>query len=966
MKISPVKGGEVLASKMSPNRQTSTVLPVDISRMPSQGDAELSNLVLTDAGKAAIAAANVTPGPLDKHVEVGLARWLRQTQDSTDFYHPESRRTAWDGVPETILFSLPRRPYQTAHVLFALRSDAGRQPEMTVRLARYRQVWDGAGSAYGDTVVRLDQSQQVGTVAAQIGGQQQQLNVYLAAVPLAIGELAGELQMTTRDFNEPEDFLYLELTRPLAVRATKNNGLHDWAPLGSPSGVLVLGLTLQQPAVELMVTSPQPGFVFYRDQSPVLQLKAKNPGPATKTTLRATLTDYDGRQHELNQPFDLPAGESTHDIPLGGLDLGWYGGTFAFTAGERPLWQQRVAFVLLPPDTRKATYKDSPFGIWWFAGGHYDQTDPQIALPLVKKLGIYKVTPSHDKKPEPYHQHGVFPGMMGYLRPKGKLTVADQVREYVAKFPQVEWAMIYHEDGGMGEGIGLPAELLNQPLPQRNDQQQKAKERFFRTAEAYIDEVRSVAPNMKFMIGNSSAEFNFTFLREGFPKDKWHALGMEMAVQQFHPESQPTGWNLQSYWLAEQLRKKYGYDQLAVSACYEVDYRVTTPGALTPRTQADWYTRDLLISLAYRLPFIYAGLLDDTNSSYYTSRWGASGVMERAPLMMPKPAYAAIATLTLVLDQAKYQRTVPTGSTVTQCLEFTNEQGYVYAIWTSEGRRPVTLKGLDQVTVVDSSGRRREISAAEPVEAGVSPRYVISSKQLTGVELGRPIHEIPAIANVQKLDTMSPAQWKLAKGPVDAFENWCAYSPLTPADAKLDGDGVTQVTITPDPKTPDLVGRYVTLEPANGPIEISGTPDTVAVSVHGNGNWGRVIFELTDAKGRRWVSNGWDEGPNGWDMSDWEARTSINHDGWRTIIQPLPLHYPSGYYGPTFRDWRCVGDNSVTTRIEYPVKLSKIHVILREKLVQVTEMVPATSLSVQLKDVIAGDTGRAIVMKKTN
>ena len=122
------------------------------------------------------------------------------------------------------------------------------------------------------------------------------------------------------------------------------------------------------------------------------------------------------------------------------------------------------------------------------------------------------------------------------------------------------------------------------------------------------------------------------------------------------------------------------------------------------------------------------------------------------------------------------------------------------------------------------------------------------------------MHEPEALANAQTVDPIVPRAWRIAEGPSDVLEAWCAYTPLTRGTASLDGDELTQLTLASQPDVPDLVGRYVALEPAGGPIAIDGRPDTIGVWVNGNGNWGRVLFELLDAKGRiraRHVSMNW-------------------------------------------------------------------------------------------------------------
>jgi hypothetical protein len=425
------------------------------------------------------------------------------------------------------------------------------------------------------------------------------------------------------------------------------------------------------------------------------------------------------------------------------------------------------------------------------------------------------------------------------------------------------------------------------------------------------------------------------------------------------------------------MREIYGYDDLPVTSCYEFDYRATAPGALSLEDQANWYVRDVLHGLAYRMPNINVALIMDCNSAYYTSRWGSTGVCSRAPAIMPKPSFVALATLTRALDMAQYQRYLDTGSHQVYCLEFQRDKEFVYALWTPRGERPVELalgqpgtlrltdlmgretvgqaaNGSYTLTVTESatfvttgselaSAKAANLAAAEPNMAGVSAK----AGNLADTE--------PNMAGAKVISRLNdPNEWRIvAEGDPD-FETYCAYVPLCKGRFQVgQGNGKSlRLTLESQPDVPDLVGRYVVLEPKSGPIHIPGAPKRVGIFVNGNSNWGRIVFEVLDAKGRRWTSNGWEEERGSWDMSDWEARTSINFDGWRFISVGLDLHYPSGYYAPDFRHWRCQGDNSITNQIAYPLKFNRLYVIMRQGLVYVTDLVSAKSMSIELKDLV--------------
>ncbi|MGC8805857.1 MAG: hypothetical protein ACP5QD_08000, partial [Candidatus Ratteibacteria bacterium] len=132
---------------------------------------------------------------------------------------------------------------------------------------------------------------------------------------------------------------------------------------------------------------------------------------------------------------------------------------------------------------------------------------------------------------------------------------------------------------------------------------------------------------------------------------------------------------------------------------------------------------------------------------------------------------------------------------------------------------------------------------------------------------------------------------------------------------------VLQIT----PKLPvegsEYLPMYEVLSHKTG-IEIPGVPTKIGLMVNGNGGWGRVILELEDASGQRWISIGAEqEGePTRW-MADWfkpeefaQLKTSnlcdwntddawqrsyINFEGWRYLQFPLLGNYPGeGYHWP--------------------------------------------------------------------
>ena len=86
----------------------------------------------------------------------------------------------------------------------------------------------------------------------------------------------------------------------------------------------------------------------------------------------------------------------------------------------------------------------------------------------------------------------------------------------------------------------------------------------------------------------------------------------------------------------------------------------TEPGACTWNEQADLYHRWSLISLAYGITHFYSGWSAwDAGSYYGAEHYAGCGIFRRIPHNDPKPAYTHFATMTRMLDRAKFDRWLP-------------------------------------------------------------------------------------------------------------------------------------------------------------------------------------------------------------------------------------------------------------------------------------------------------------------
>jgi len=963
--LSTKGGGEIRDASTAPSAETAGHLPVDVSRNPHQG-----GLALTDAslppGRRDVAGIPLNVTPAAAEIDVGLSRWLRQKVGGGDYYDPYYRRSAWDGVPESIIFSVPRRFYNYAHVLCAVEESTEDSPSMSVRVARYRQAWDGGGGTQADVTVRLDPDdplgctslKRVGSVRATAGGEARELALCLAEIPLKTGELADCLQAEAMAGNETPDYLHLEFTRELRTRVVSNYSYYEKKPLGPRSGIHILGVTLEKAPVELLVGSDAIGNVFHVDEKPQLWIAADNPsGAEVRLHMASRLTDFHGTERAQETELALPPGKTRVAYPLGDLPPGWYEARFTFGRDGRIVWEQPLTLALLPPDTRQAG-AESPYGTWWFARSHYCEPQADRVLPLVRKMGFRHVTPrdldpKYGHTPEVFARYGVTPSMMRRLKVRPKLPpVEEQAAKFMRDWPDTRFAMIFHETGGLPFGLAPPPELLGKAPPEFTGKDLEREQELLAHIERHAAAIRAADPQAKIILGNSATNFNVHWLRRKVSREYWDYIGAEMAVQLFHPEGQPHGWNLQGLWMAKKMCEIYGYDDIPITTCYEFDYRATAPGALSLHEQANWYSRDVLHCLAYRLPSINVGLFFDVNNAYYFSRWGSTGVCFRSPLMTPKPSFVALATLTRVLDQARYQRYLDTGSHSLYCLEFKTEGGFAYAVWATTGQRDLQLTFADGAAgckLVDMMGRAEELSIRDGgvrISASESPCYVVSGQPLRSAVAGQARHEPPRLADSVVIDKLQAADWEIVAAGDEKFRDYCPYKPLTEARCSIaPGEGgALRLTLQSQPDVPDIVARYAVLAPKNGPVPVPDAANTLGAWVKGASNWGRLIYQVQDAEGNLYSS----VGIGAWDCSDWRGRTRINFDGWKFIPNRFPKDYASGHYGLDSHCW------SRQAEMKRPVKVTRLYVIMREKLVYVTDMAPAKSMSIELRDLTVG------------
>lgn len=886
----------------------------------------------------------------------GMGDWALEVEE----YHG---RSPADGFPSAIHYRLPPALYTKAWVVCAIDPDPAKDPVLVARLGHYINNGSG-GNMLGDTTLVMPADGSIPKNMKAIGSVEhkgKKVPLYLLEMPLNMGQVL--------DFASRRAYIDFEFVGKQWINFEQIDRTMKPNPR-STSAFQIFGVTLEKAPVIMDLAQAQPANVFTQDEQAktTVTLRSLQPG---KVTLAWLATDAAGTV-VFGGSSDAVFGKADEtrniDIALKVKDIGFY--ALALTLADatgKELLVHLARFAILPRDARKADRYASPFGTWWFGNSHGSVGEFDIAGPLLKKAGIRKLAwkAEPDDHPEmiKYHLTGTgqmnFPIGMKDLDATGNFSekaMADaeaKINERLKNFPKTGTIMIWHESA---PGYGIPEELLGRPVPEATEHHKKTA--------AYVNAcgkfLRAKFPGMKIQIGNSSASIGAATLplRNGAKPEYIDAIGIETPAQVICPEKlQEVG--LQGLMISTEIASLLAKRPIPANACWEYTYRCARD--MGEQQQAEWYMRDILISLANKMTLIGPGIFFDCTTGYGNGLWGGSGILTRGPYAYPKRAYVAYAALTAVFDQAVFKKQISTGSTTAYALAFDRaDKQNATAFWTARGAADftVTFSGKAQARVFDMFGRETKQSGTSiVVKGGTAPAYLLTDLPVASVAITArafPKDEARAAkatvaATLDTLDGMTVAPDAEFTTPHANFLPILQPSDFTVA-AVTDEEKGACVEVTLDlaknAKTSKYITEYTTLTFAEAKA-VPGNPAAIGVWVKGNSNWGQIRFTIEDAQGEVFKSittSGW-----GCDILDWPGNLCVNFDGWCYVAHPLRDtklfndHSP----GPVEEQWISCGGDKV---IDLPVKVKAITIGMNRTKLDLLDF-KASAPSIRLKNV---------------
>ena len=867
-------------------------------------------------------------------------------------------RNAHDGLPSAMHFSVPVAQYIRAYALCAVDPRAPQDfvPTVTARLTHYLDNGGRSQAACECTRTLPRAGEALPPGVSAFGEAADGTPVFQVAFDFDIGSIQDLTSMLSLDH------LDLDFVGPLWEKDNFYLSRRRSPSRERQSSVQIFAATLERTPVGLVVAPYRKNSVYYPSEKPGANVTVERFGEG-EFKVGVRVTDVSGAEMFATN-FPVPQAAAVVPIDFPTMEYGHYNVRYAVTTDEgMPVIAHAGAFALLPPDTRRAGY-ESPYYVWNFRGAHGTPRQLEDYGDMLRRMGVRRTLLSDDlcETNELVKPYMLTLGEFPYYKPRAKAGQSEEealaemkatMRDKLARFPHCRSALVFHESGGGA----FPMELLDgttEVTPEIAAADSNRVAAALMTARAW----REVDPGVRLIYGNSGSSVGIIgqLCRGGFPKELLDALGEE-SVGMTQPPERSTAYPA---WCLRKIARAHGYDNAQPDGPWEWKSRVVRHQG--EANFAAVKVRDALIAHAWNYTCIPLCGLTEMANSYYDTIWG-EGCFERWPLAYPHQCFTATATLTLLLDRAKFVRLVPTGSPTVYCMEFSKpDNSHVYALWTPRAEIPVKIDagdGVRRLNIVDMLGGSRKIEIEEPLVVSPRPCYLSSETPLKGVAVDPAVTSAPPppkparpsatvvqpLADTAEVEVSSAADPRIEAGLEDP-PYLCFHRPGAFA-VETNELGCLSLTRVSTNACPELVQEYTFLKfPDAEPA--AGRPSTIGLWVRGNSSWGKLYFEITDAEGEVWLSAG--TGGYGCSVYDWPEQASINFEGWQFVEFPINGDSPVKVFSPGENEWQWQRDgNAGNGKIDYPIKVTGLGVGMYPRVLNILEM-EETRRDVLIKD----------------
>lgn len=928
------------------------------------------------------------------HADLGVS-WFRQGNLDGRYSGRGADALAgrWTGAmmrdPARLALRLPMARYRALHLIAAADGEPDSVPVITAQFYRPQAGFPKSFAARVPAFsARSDDASAIPVKTAD--GKPARL--YHVTIPVDAGALA--------EFDDL-DFVEVELTKEVRLyRASPDPMYYSTHAAGLPSSVHVFALTAERPAVEMRLEAGAYGHIWTAPETPAYTVRLRNrQGPAREVRVELTTTSFDGRgRTSQKKAVQLPATgdqEVAVRFPLKLKAFGHHDVAVKIVDGGQTRVEPR-GLAYLQPDTRERRDWDfgrGPlFGFWNWGGGHVTPSAEKQLL-VMAKAGIESTPGSYEDYVRRHgeetrkimEQYGIFTLKFAgagdhYITANFAKTLKsdglEKARaEFIAKLKErqslpgpnsrptfISW---YPEPSIGPLTHGIFPEYIGEPPYEFTAYEQERYHYFLNGFLEGAKIVRQEFPHVRNLMPHGDPGFIVHFLRRN-PELVKLLDGVTVDIPCFErlPEQQFHQVSVHRLYMARKEMADAGLKN-PLLPMYEGPCVPSGPGALSNREQSDLTIRNSLILLAYGIDIQNGGFPGFDTASYWGEQHYGFGVLNRIALETPKPAYAALATLTRHLNRKNFHKWVPTGSHTVYALQFKHYRTgeLVHVLWTLRGSRPVSLQlpANAKVEVFDTMDNALKLQLAPgraTFTVDTSPCFVRGLAGDAVIALGAPDHsDAQPAPDAVKLANFGGDGWKFISQRESGYEE--SHTPYmyrfpapmtaraTAAPAKQGGRALAVQFPNPE-KERVFVPHYSVLTPRQ-PVPIPGRASHLGVWVKGASDWGRIVYFLRDARGEQWINVGVRDA---WNCDDLHCWTSFNFDGWRYLRMELPNNSPYDQFREAGSAWwgpYSGGDGN----IDLPLTLEKVVIERRTHVMYVNDPRPANRADVLLGDLHA-------------
>jgi len=961
------KKTEVLALDFTTPRDDDRFLPLSLDQYSHQKDAQSSSELTVVKDVPAFLPGQQAP---DVNLGESIYRYRLTHGTGPDAPYVNALRN-WPNAfrvdPGEATFRVPYRNYQTAWLLAWLDDAPNSVPKGAFRF--YRQE---AGYCATTDFEISDAAIKSGAVIKLAQKTAAGKPLYLVKVPVDTTGLYGMRDLATQ-------FLEFELTKPLALtRSYPDPIYYGYHPSGLPSSIHVVGITLETAPFDFEVKPHAFQFIFEQPEKPAYTVAVTNvTGKAIQAKVTLVSKSYDGdeRQTVTGKATIKPGQTGQVELSFNLKKLGWHELKSAVEVNGVKR-ENVLSMVLLPPNPR--TYgmaaNETRFGTWNLTG-HYiplhpnsPETEPILAM--YRKLGLRRVAsdPTLMKKHDflPQGPHTIISVVHRWKEDDlaGQQKIVDVELAAVGALAQNFAAPTYFYGGewGLGHAVQYAPNTRytgdgNGELTPEEKTKAEAQTKIFTKIGRALKEKY---PQAKLLLQWGAPQGTLAYLQTGIPKDIVDGFGMDAPMFELIPEISNMTGSLNQLWQLREEAKRMGWPRMPIHWC-EGPFFPTNPGALTEKDQMDYQIRYLLGGLAYGIDQFESAVVPHDAGNYYGAEHYGAGLIHRTPLENPKPAVAAVATMTAMLCGADPIGGVDTGNLTTFAMAFerAKDKSKIFALWRVNGKVDATLKvqGTD-VVVTDTMGNPTKLpvkNGTVVVSVSQSPIWLTGVQAIEKFEFGKPSYDTAPSKVTRPLTGMTADQWDFDTSEDKTYAyNHFAIRRIPDSNLKAEfGQGeegyadAVGITLPVEPGDRPLATRYGALK-LKQPVTIPGKANALGIWVKGNSSWGRVVYQLRDAKGELWTSVGTKDDWNGDDTHAWSY---VNFEGWRYVRFPLPGNAPYDAARELETTWW--GSHGGDGVVDLPLTVAKIIVEARNEIPYLSEMKLVPNRTYKLSGLVA-------------